>query len=67
MRWRPTIARSMHTSGGKISNISHKYFRLYNLSRTYLPKVNKSSNRGQSLNRSQCGGCSTEYNTLASN
>ena len=27
---------------------------------------NKSSNQGLSLNRSQCGGCSTEYNTLTS-
>ena len=27
---------------------------------------NKSSNQRLSLNRSQCGGCSTEYNTLTS-
>ena len=27
---------------------------------------NKSSKQGLSLNRSQCGGCSTEYNTLSS-
>ena len=32
-----------------------------------LSLENKSSNRGLSLNRSQCGGCSTEYNPLASN
>ena len=31
-----------------------------------LHKKNKSSNRKLSLNRSQCGGCSTEYNTLTS-
>lgn len=35
--------------------------------KTYNAGENKSSNQGLSLNRSQCGGCSTEYNTLASN
>jgi hypothetical protein len=34
----------------------------------YLMELeNKSSNHRLSLNRSQCGGCSTEYNTLTSN
>ena len=28
---------------------------------------NKPSNQQLSLNRSQCGGCSTEYNTVTSN
>ena len=37
--------------------------RRYNMARS----ENKSSNLGLKLNRSQCGGCSTEYITRASN
>ena len=36
-------------------------------SRLIAQRGNKSSNQRISLNGSQCGGCSTEYDTLTSN